>query len=171
MPKTKVKKFDGIIISVTGYRWHPGNRYIRDTLTHQEFIQFQIYMANQLKKEIVRAIDTQRYKRYVRKWPPLSISYLKYKKKAGLSTNIWEATGHLRNNIQVFKRENFLVVGFKKTQMYPQTLLQFNKVAKYVEYGGVKLPPRPLFRAITEYVRKNLDDYFKKFKKEVLNKS
>jgi hypothetical protein len=48
--------------------------------------------------------------------------------------------------------------------------LTFNRVAKYVEYGGIKLPPRPLFREVTVYMRKNINMYYKRFRRDVLGK-
>lgn len=166
----RVRKIDGIIISVTGYRWNPGRMSIAKELTHQEYLQFMQYMAEKLRDEIVRAIDSQRYKHDVRKWPPLNIHYLRYKQRHKLSLNIWEATGHLKRSVKIFMRGTYIVVGFKRDEVYPNTTVKVNKVAKYVEYGGVRLPPRPLFRAITEYIRKNIRDYYKKFKKDVLKK-
>jgi hypothetical protein len=166
----RVRKTDGIIISVTGYRWVPGGRDIRSSLDDKEYVKFISYMANELKVELVRAIDTQRYKKNIKKWPPLSIKYLQYKKRVGLSTNIWEATGNMRKNIKVFNRGSWLVVGFKKDDKYPSTDLTFNRVAKYVEYGGIKLPPRPLFREVAVYMRKNINMYYKRFRRDVLGK-
>jgi len=127
-------------------------------------------MAEQLQKEFIRAIDTQRYRKDPKKWPPLTINYLRYKQKHKLSLNIWEATGHLKKNIKVFMRGTLIVVGFKRDDHYVTTNVKINKVAKYVEYGGIRLPPRPLFRAITAYVRKNISTYYKRFRKEVLKR-
>lgn len=164
----KFRKADGIIVSVTNYRWIPGTTKIRNELSDKDYNLFIVYMAEQLEYELKRAITRQRYKRNIKRWPPLSISYMQYKKRNKLSTNIWEATGHLKKQIKTFRRGKWLVVGFKRTDTYPNTNLQVNKVARYVEYGGVRLPPRPLFREVTVHMRKHVDNYYKKFRKEVL---
>jgi hypothetical protein len=165
----KVKYFEGITVSVTGYKWTPGTHYIKKTLSREQYSQFQLYIAETLRTEIIHAIEKQRYaKGTIYRWAPLSINYLRYKVRHKLSTNIWEATGQLKRNIQVFPRGNWLVVGFKKFDCYPNTGISFNRIARYVEYGGVRMPPRPLFRAVTEYIRRNIYRYYKKFEREVL---
>lgn len=167
MAMVRMRKADGIVISVTGYRWTPGSRNIHAELGNDDYVRFLVYIAELLQREFIKAIDKQRYKKT---WPPLSISYLRYKQKHNLSTNIWEATSTLKNNIKIFKRGSYIVVGFKMTDTYPNTNIKINKVARYVEYGGAKLRPRPLFRKITEYIRKNISRHYEKFKKDVLNK-
>ena len=181
----RVRHIDGIIVSVTGRRWNPGQKYIKDILSYEDYMKFMIYMAEQLKKEIIFAITRQRWARDVRKWPPLSLNYLRYKQKHNLSTNIWEATGHLKRNLKVFIRGTYLVVGFKRDDHYPNSNIRINKVAQYVEYGGSKSKPlpvfrsglanaknkyshpkaRPLFDAVYESMRRDIDKFYKDFKK------
>jgi hypothetical protein len=168
MAMVKMRRVEGIIISVTGYTWRPGLQTIKKELSELNYAKFLLYMAEMCQRELISAIDKQRYKKDVKIWPPLNMKYLKYKKKHNLSTNIWEATSTLKNGISIFKRGDYIVVGFKKTATYPNTTLKINKVAGYVEYGGVKLRPRPLFRKIPEYLRKNVDRSYKKFKRDIL---
>lgn len=164
---------DGIINTVTGYTFKPGVKYIQRELSPSQYKDFQIYMAIQLAKEFERAIDTQRYKGT--KWAPLTISYLTYKQRMNYSLNIWEATGYMKDNITVYKKGNFLGVGFPQDVKYKKTGLKVNNVARYVEYGtnrrtihGKKtMSARPLFRPILAYVRKHIDRYYRMYLNEL----
>jgi hypothetical protein len=171
----RIKRIDGIIISVTGYRWNPGTKTIRQELTPIEYLHFLDYMSKLLKSELVKAIESQRYAMVPGsksvKWPPLTLNYKRYKERVGLSTNIWEATGNLKTHIRIFMRGPWIVVGFGRNDIYSKdTPITYNRVAKYVEYGGVHMPPRPLFRPVVEHLRRNINRYYKKFRKEVLKK-
>jgi hypothetical protein len=168
MPIVKMRRVDGIIISVTNYIWTPGIQTIQDELSEKDYARFMLYLAEYMRDELVKAINTQRYATGTKKWAPLNVKYLRYKKKHNLSLNIWEATSTLKEGIQIFKRDHYIVVGFKKTDVYPNTTVKINKIAQYVEYGGKKLPPRPLFRSITAHLRRHVDRQYKKFRKEVL---
>ena len=159
------KRIDGIIITVTGYTYNPGKNSLRKFLSAEQYKDFQIYMSEQLLNEFVRAIDNQRYA--MKSWPPLSVTYRTWKKKHKLSLNIWEATGYLKDNMKIFKKGNLIAVGFMQKDTYPNSSLKVNQVARYVEYGTVKMPARPLFRPITEYMRKNVNRYYKKYQKEL----
>lgn len=166
-----MNRIDGILITVTGYSYNPGTIKLKKFLTDKQLKDFTLYMASVIGDEFVRAIDTQRYKSS--KWPPLSVRYYTWKKKHSLSLNMWEATGHLKNEIKVFKKGNFIAIGFRQKDYYPNTRLQVNKVARFVEFGtnGSNgrngLPPRPLFRPVLIHIRKHIDDYYKKYQKEL----
>ena len=166
-----MKNIDGILITVTGYTYNPGTVKLKHSLTEEQFKDFTLYMASVLGDEFVKAIDNQRYKS--NKWPPLSVKYYKWKRVHNLSLNIWEATGHLKKEIKIFKKGNFIAVGFRQKDYYPNTRLQVNKVARFVEYGtnGSNgrngLPPRPLFRPVVIHIRKHVDDYYKRYKRDL----
>lgn len=166
-----MKRVDGILITVTGYSYNPGTVKLKNKLDEKQFKDFTLYMASVLGDEFVRAIDTQRYKS--NKWPPLSVKYYAWKQRKSLSLNIWEATGYLKENIKIFKKGNFIAVGFRQKDYYPNSRVQVNKVARYVEYGtngsngNNGMPPRPLFRPIVIHVRKHVDDYYRKYKREL----
>ncbi len=94
----------------------------------------------------------------------------------GFSLNTWEATGYLKNNITIFKKfNNFIAVGFQQKQVYPNSGVQVNIIARYVEYGtnrntinGKKtMPARPLFRPIASYISKHISRYYKMYLKEL----
>ena len=167
-------RVDGIYITVSQHMLKLGSKRIQKELGGLYYQDFLIFMAVTLAKEFERAIDTQRYKGT--KWAPLSVSYLTYKQRKNLSLNIWEATGFLKNSITIFKKfNNFIAVGFQQKQYYPNSWVQVNMVARYVEYGtnrntvnGKKtMPARPLFRPIASYVSKHISRYYKAYLKEI----
>lgn len=164
------RRVDGIIVTVTGYTYSPGKNSIKKKVSEDEYKDFQIYMAVRLRDAFVDAIDKQRYASKF--WAPLSMKYYTWKKRHNLSLNIWEATGHMKNSIKIFKKGNFIAVGFTQRDLYPKSLVQVNKIARYLEFGGRKNPnrppSRPLFRPITEYMRKNVSRYYKSYKKELV---
>lgn len=172
IPKSVInlKNPKAILITPTGYTYNPGIKSIKSTMTAQQYQDFSIYMADMLASTFYDAIDTQRYAN-TKHWPPLSISYVTWKGRHNLSLNIWEATGCLKNNIKVFKKGNYIAVGFKQSDKYPKTQAQVNTIARYMEYGTNKrvgaMPPRPLFRPITIYMRKHVSDYYKRYQKEL----
>lgn len=170
----EMEHIDGIYITVSQHMFKLGSKRIQKELGSLYYKDFLIFMAVTLAKEFERAIDTQRYKGT--KWAPLSVSYLTYKKRMGFSLNTWEATGYLKNNITIFKKfNNFIAVGFQQKQVYPNSGVQVNIIARYVEYGtnrntinGKKtMPPRPLFRPIASYVSKHISRYYKMYLKEL----
>ena len=170
----EMDRVDGIYITVSQHMLKLGSKRIQKELGSLYYQDFLIFMAVILAKEFERAIDTQRYKGT--KWAPLSVSYLTYKQRKNLSLNIWEATGHLKNSITIFKKfNNFIAVGFQQKQYYPNSGVQVNMVARYVEYGtnrntvnGKKtMPARPLFRPIASYVSKHISRYYKAYLKEI----
>ena len=168
----KMKKVRGIIITVTGYLYSPGKVSFKKNLSEKEYKDFQIYMAEMLLEEFVKAIDNQRYA--TKSWPSLSIRYLTYKRRHNLSLKMWEATGYMKKSLKVFKKGDYIAVGFKQSDVYPKSLAKVNTIARYLEYGGgannSRPPARPLFRPITIYMRKNIGRYYKKYVKELKTK-
>ena len=166
-----MKRIDGIYISVTGYTYNPGKLSFRKSMTADQYRDFLIYMADQILSEFVSAIENQRYKSGSKAWKPLSVKYKTWKKTHNLSLNIWEATGHLKDSLKVFKKGNLIAVGFTQSDLYPKSFAKVNDIARYLEYGGNKNPnrppSRPLFRPVLESVRKSVKRYYKKYQKEV----
>lgn len=164
----QMKVIKGILVSVTGYLYTPGTKKIESELGDYQYKDFQIYMAVQLAEGYRDAITNQRFR--LRKWSPLSLSYMRYKKQHHLSLKIWEATGTLKNTIHVFKKGTLIVVGFKQSDTYHKTGIKINTIARYLEYGTVKMPARPLFRPLLVYMRKHVSDYYKRYQKELKSK-
>lgn len=167
----KMKRVDGLYISVTGYTYNPGKLSFRKDLTDEQYRDFLIYMADQILTEFVSAIETQRYKSGSKAWKPLSVKYKTWKMTHNLSLNIWEATGHLKDSLKVFKKGNMIAIGFTQSDLYPKSFAKVNDIARYMEYGGNKNPDRPparpLFRPVLENIRKNIKRYYKKYLKEL----
>jgi hypothetical protein len=134
-----------------------------------EYKDFQIYMSIVLLDMFVDAIEKQRYAS--KSWKPLSVYYRTWKQKHNLSLNIWEATGHLKKTLKIFKKGDYIAVGFKQRDLYTHSFIQVNQVAKFLEFGGRKNtdrpPSRPLFRPVTERVRKDVGRYYKKYQSEL----
>lgn len=130
-----------------------------DPLLREEFSK---YMAGEISKLVVKAIDSQKYSK---SWVPLNPSYKEWKRKKGLSTKIWEATGYLKLNIGYNVHTKYIEVGIHPTAKYKngQSVLQ---VARWLEYGTKNMPERPLFRTIIIYVRKNIRYFYEKFLRE-----
>ena len=105
-----------------------------------------------------------------------SIPYITWKQRKHLSLKIWEATGHLKNSIRVFKRNDYIAMGFDDRTVYPGSSLKVNLVARFLEFGSRdnhRPPSRPLWRPLQVYIRKNISRYYKAYKTElkVHNKS
>lgn len=149
-------------IPVIDVEWEPGIRLAKGDL--QMYLpEFAKYMAVVMADELVRAVNSQRFRA---KWEPLSIGYLKYKKKHHLSTKIWEATEVLKDNIKAYRYRDRWVVGIPKYIKYPGTNLRVYKVAQFIEFGTTRMPPRPLFRPIVDYLSKNIRRYWLRFLRE-----
>lgn len=121
--------------------------------------EFAKYLARAMKHELIRAIRNQRYDK---SWAPLTFNYRRYKIDHKLSLNVWEATGLLKKSIVARKRNGYYEIGVHPTRRYNNGARVID-VAKWMEYGTTKMPPRPLFRPIIQYIRKNIGRYFKKF--------
>lgn len=166
----KIEKVDGIFLTVTGFVYRPGKLSIKETITDEQYRDFMLYVATELAATVVNAIDNQRYKG---KWKPLSMYYMSYKKKHHLSLKIWEATGHMKKSIRVFKKGKYIAMGFDDKTIYPKSLLKVNLIARFLEFGSrdnTHPPSRPLWRPLQVYVRKNISRYYKSYKNELKRK-
>lgn len=123
--------------------------------------------------QVRQAIETQRMKSW---WAPLTKRYLEYKKRKGLSINIWQATGYLKDAIKAYwsGSKNAYVVGIDPSDVHPGPRMWFIEykpsrkrrprrwlvspkegwytlnIAKTLEFGSRsrQIPARPLFRRI-----------------------
>lgn len=142
--------------------WDPGVRLL-DNESQRLKTDFQRYMAREYVRLIKLCIDDQRYKS---KWKDLTPGYLEYKRKHGLSLNIWEATGELKNALKVTIRGRSIVIGFDKRSGHKGSKAKLYMIAKWMEYGTIKMPPRPLFRVVYMYMSANVNYFLKKFLRE-----
>ena len=147
--------------------WNPGRNSIKFR-SKKSMLEFHRYIAEEYCRMVKSAITKQRFKS---KWADLSPGYLNYKRTHGLSTNIWEATGELRDSLRVtYKTRTKIVVGFDRRKTHSGTKLKLYKLAYYLEYGTLRSPPRPLFRLVYQYMRKHITDFYERFMKINHNK-
>jgi hypothetical protein len=145
--------------------WSPGVRLAFAERRPDLLPGFARYMAKICVMELRRAIRTQRYKTT---WEPLSVHYSTYKIQKDLSLNTWEATGHLINSITWWEQGDYYVVGIKPSTSYPSNPgLKVSKVAKFLEYGTEKMPARPLFRPLFQYLKKHIRTFWSRYLAEV----
>ena len=150
-----------ILLEVQNKRWNPGANLVRrPEFQDVDLDRFHGFLARRFVIDTVFAVK-RRF--YVLRWAPLSLSYLRYKQTHGLSTNIWEATSTLVSSLNYWKRGGIWYVGFNKRRFYPDTRMPIIRVARYVEYGTVKMPARPLFRSVQTYYDRNMIKYMKAF--------
>jgi hypothetical protein len=140
--------------------WSPGVKLSKENEELQA--DFAGFIAQQYRKELVKAIDTQRFKT---KWPPLSFEYYTFKKRHHLSTNMWEATGFLKDHIVAFKKKGEWVVGPDPDAIHPESHVSLLFIARCLEYGTDKIPARPLFRPLAAYISRHIDLYWRSFLK------
>lgn len=152
-----------IYCNVTNQNFSVG--YVAGYVNNDIYIAFNNYMASEITRLIVVAINDQRYKS---KWKKLSEPYKKYKKYHGLSPNIWDATGTLKMNVSYDITGDVLLVGIDDYVRYEDGTRVID-VARWMEFGTINLPERPLFRPILIYVRKNIRYFYNRFLKS-LNK-
>lgn len=152
-----------IYIQTINRYWNPGERLLRGK-SRQEISNFQRYIASEYVRLVRLSIDDQRYRS---KWKELTPGYLEYKRKHGLSPNIWEATGQLKSNLKYRKlgRYNYLI-GFDKRLSHKGSKAKLYRIARWMEYGTLRMPPRPLFRVVYIYVSANIAYFYAKYLRE-----
>lgn len=149
-----------IYIQVLDRYWAPGSIKLRD-LGDDITQAFEEYMAQEFVRLFRSSIDDQRYKN---RWRDLTPGYLQYKKAHGLSTNTWEATSQVKNDLKVLHRgRKVIVVGYDRRFNHIGTHTKVFQIAKWMEYGNLRIPPRPLFRYIYRYMSANVDFFWKRF--------
>lgn len=153
-----------VYINTTKKHWRPGVIITNTTDKEWKMLlsDFAWFIAQTYQQEVIRAIRTQRYKD---KWVPLSPGYLEWKKKNNMSLHIWEATGFLKNSIEVNYDDRYhrFIVGPSPRTRYPGSSMTVLKVSRYMEYGTSKMPARPLFGPIQVYISKNIRRYWDKY--------
>lgn len=155
-----------IYIQTLDRHWSPGEKMLASQ-SQSVRKAFERYIAYLFVDEVRLAINTQRYKS---KWKPLSPQYLQYKIRRGLSPHMWESTTQLKNSVQVMgEGSSTITIGWDKRTLHKTSKIPLYKLARYMEYGTRRIPPRPLFRYLLEYISKNISRYWKKFVKTFLN--
>lgn len=170
----KAPEFEYIYIQPINKKWRPGVRMLKRDLGDRfddYYSDFLEWMANVYKEEIVKAIDNQRYKR---NWPDLSLEYYRYKERNNLSLKMWEATGFLKDNIEVMRKRKYVKVGFPFFVLYKNRDVSPELIARVLEYGqqryheeGKGIPPRPLWRPLYRYMGKHVRRFWESYAREV----
>lgn len=177
---TTKPEFEYIYIQPIKQKWKPGARLIPDKLKEEYYHEFLRYVAEEFRDSLVQAINRQRFKnndltRFKKKsntykgWPPLSLAYYRWKEKHKLSLKMWEATGFLKNSIEVIPRKawggpDHIIVGFREFTIYPDKNVTPLMISRVLEFGNDKIPPRPLFTPLYFYMRKHSRKYWENFK-------
>lgn len=151
-----------IYIQTIDKYWTPGEKILEGKSKGYKK-DFEYFICREFIRYVQEAIRLQRYKS---KWYPLSPRYVEYKRKHGLSLNTWEATGQLKKSLTILGKST-LTIGWDKRTKHKRSKEKLYKIAIRLEYGSPfkKLPPRPLFRRVYEYFRKNVSYFYKKFQK------
>lgn len=149
-----------IKIEVLNLAWEPGKE-INKQLPLEEQLKFEDWIALEFVKMVQKSVNEQRYRA---KWVPLSLAYLAYKRERGWSLKTWEATGELISNLQFKKADRS--IGFDAGKRHAGSEETYLSIARRLEYGDLKVPPRPLFRQVYWYMRKNVRYFYNKYLKE-----
>lgn len=150
-----------IYIQVHSTQWRPASRMARGNAEQERLLgKFAKYIANIYVEELVKAIDSQRYKG---RWEPLSPEYLEWKKQNNMSTNIWEATSLVRDSIGTWRNNDVYVVGIKRNVKYPGSNIPAFRVIRWMEFGTSKMPARPLFLPVKRLINSRLRRYWEEF--------
>lgn len=150
-----------IFIEIIGVKWEPGKESI-SFASRAEKLRFEDWMAREFIRLVKLSVDLQRYRA---KWSPLSLAYLNYKRDAGLSLKTWEATGELIGALKY--KESSRRIGFDNRVRHKDSNEKYLEIARKLEYGNLKIPPRPLFRPVYLYMRKNTEFFKDKYRREV----
>jgi phage gpG-like protein len=152
--------------------WNPGIKLPLKT-NPEMFELFVLYIALLYREYLINVVkNTRGYEKF---WIPLSPKYLAQKKKDGRFENIWMNTGTLINSISISYNDQRkqVRVGIDEYKVYklpgrkgkrgPKKTLPIILVAKWMEFGTEKMPSRPLFRRVRDYISKNIKRYEKDF--------
>lgn len=154
-------QYKSIYVNVLDKTFTPGKLTCKGKFEEYQ-PEFADYIAGLIQKDLVDTIETQSLSS---KWKPLSPSYIASKKKRGLHTEIWKATGNMESSIYKINRKDRVLIGVTGARKYPGTNNTLLEVARYLEYGTSKMPARPLFRPIVDKYTKNVAKYWRKFLK------
>lgn len=152
-----------IYIQTLDRYWDAGSKLLKDQPS-DVLRGFQVYLAQEYVRLVKLSIDQQRYRA---RWKDLTPGYLEYKRKHGLSLNIWEATGELKKSLKVMSPNGrTIVIGFDKRRTHKGSSAKLYKLARWLEYGTLRIPPRPLFRMVYIYMSSNINYFWSKYQKE-----
>ena len=151
-------------------KWFAGKKIYEKNMNKwdkMEYTAFVIYIATIYRAHLIKQVKDRRWEKF---WIPLSKAYLRKKQREGKPENIWIYTMKLINSISIsyIPSKKMVKVGIdgrltykgKKVNGKPLKVLL---VAKWMEYGTIKMPPRPLFRRSKDYISKHISKFYKDF--------
>lgn len=128
------------------------SRHLASVGDAERFVNFLFF---EIKRRLIAAVINQQLSRA---WAPLSKAYKAHKVKYGLNPGMWVSTEKLINSLCLDISVGVEFV-FARILCHPGQLhngVPMWMIAKYLEYGTRKIPPRPLFRPIAESIHRDM---------------
>lgn len=125
--------------------------------------KFADYVAREYRDRLRRAVIRQEL---AGSWKPLNEAYRDSKVQNGLNPGMWIATSRLIESVVVIRTPMAMVVGIDRRKVNKESKTHLWLIAKALEYGTDKIPPRPLFRPIKRKLERDLPRLFVKFLEE-----
>jgi len=136
---------------------HLDSRHLASVADAKAFFDF---LFLEVKCRLVSTVLSQQLTKV---WAPLSKAYKAHKVRYGLHPGAWVSTEKLINSLSLD-----LSVGadfaFARILCHPgqsHNGVPMWMIAKYLEYGTRKIPPRPLFRPIAESIQHDMPQLLK----------
>jgi hypothetical protein len=151
-------------VQVRGRVYQPAKRIKKKLKAEGEKLGrgFDKFIAEKIVETAKAGILEQRWRD---KWKPLSPSYLEWKKRKGLDTRILIATGQYLDSFKVYRSGKYWVAGVEKDRLhyFEGKVVKIGDLAKWLEFGTRKMPPRPHWRPAFDYVSKNIRYFWNAF--------
>lgn len=157
-----------IYIEPINVKWRPLLAY---NIPRHERVAFEYYLMYEYVKRVNRFVDLRLWES---RFPPLSPQWLSIKEENDWFLGPWKATGDLLSHLRI---KNGTTIGFDKRIKFDKKGHTYLDLARWLEYGtttesgGVRIPPRPLFRDTYLYMRKNIGRYYKRWKAGVVDEN
>lgn len=143
-----------IYIDVLGSKWYPARRLKR--VSNRVRNAFEIYCARLLILKVKEAVRVQKY---ASKWIALNPNYLRKKLESGQELGMWIADDMLIRQLKLKDNRHIGWDNRLRRDGVPYLL-----IAKSLEWGTIRIPPRPLFRKVKSQIQRNLDIIYKNFR-------
>lgn len=120
-------------------------------------------LPEEYAKRVMRQLKDRIYKQRFQ-FAALSTRYINYKRKRGLSTRTFIATGAYARNIRVRKVGGFWYVTLPNT-IHKGSHLTYVEIAQILEFGSIhnNLPPRPLWALQAALAQADYPKFVKSF--------
>jgi len=124
--------------------------------------KFFNFLFHEVKGRLITAVIKQQL---VHMWSPLSKAYKAHKVKYGLNPGMWVATHQLIESLclDISVGREFVFARILCNPKKSHNGVPMWMIAKYLEYGTRRIPPRPLFRPIAETIHRDLSQLLERF--------